>query len=137
MNKFIEKYVKNKTVGFWLGFGASLALLITDIIFIAVDFSDRTFSAVTFALILVGAAAEIAYFFLDFGFLDFIPLVACLCFGVALGMHLNLGLATLSDVWNGVNFIGGDPKAAIGFGIVFILGTIVTAISCFMRQRKA
>lgn len=136
MRDFIEKFVKNKTVGFWLGLGASLALLITDIIFVAVDVKDRTFSFVTFALILVGAAVETAYFFFDFKFLDFMPLVSCLCFGVAVGMHWNLGLATLSDVWNGVNFVGGDPKAALGFGIVFAICTIAMIVSCFMKQRK-
>lgn len=136
MSNFADKFVKNKTVGFWLGFGAALALLLTDIIFIAVDVKDRTFSAVTFALILVGAAVEIAYFFLDFKYLDFMPLVSCVCFGVALGAHWNLGLETLSDVWNGVNFVGGNAQAALGFGIVFVIGTVVAIVSCFMKQRK-
>lgn len=136
MNNFVQKYVKNKTVGFWLGLGAAVALLLTDILFIALDFGDNTFSIVTFALILVGAAIEIAYFFLDFKFLDFLPLAACLCFGVAIGQHWQLGLETLSDVWNGVNFIGGNYRMAVGFGIVFVLGTITAIVSCFLGQRK-
>lgn len=136
MNSFMEKYVKNKTVGFWLGLGAACAMLVADILLIALDYGDITFSAITFSLIIVGAAIEIAYCFLDYKFLDFMPLLACACFGIALGAHWYLGLESLSDLWNGVNFIGGNQQAALGFGIVFAIGTVASIVSCFMNQKK-
>lgn len=105
-------------------------------IFFATDMVDRTFSFVTFAFVLSGAVIEIVYFFLRIKPLDFIPAISCVLYGVALGQHLKLGLETLSDVWNGVNFIGGNPYMAVSFAAIFGVGIIATAVSCFMPQNK-
>lgn len=136
LSKLYEKFVKDRTVGYWLALGAAIALLITDIIFIATDFGDRTFSLVTFLLILAGVAIEIVYVVLDMKVLDFLPVLSCVCYGVALGQHWNLGLATLSDVWNGVVFVGGNSTAALAFGIVFAVCTVAAIVSCFLKQKK-
>ena len=106
------------------------------IIFVAVDAGDRTFSYVTFALILVGAAIEIVSVFFDYKFLDFLPVVSCACYGVAFGMHLYLGLSTLSDRWNGVNFVGGNGDAVITFAILFGIGLVAALAAGFMKRRR-
>ncbi len=136
MNKLYEKFVKDRTVGYWLAMGAALAFLIADIIFIAIDFGDVTFSLVTFLFILLGIIVEVAYVVLDRKILDFLPVVSCACYGVAIGKHWKLGLESLSDLWNGVHFIGGNYYVALGFGIVFTLATAAAIASCFMKQKK-
>ena len=114
--KLYEKFVKDRTVAYWLALAAAAVMLITDIIFIATDLGDRTFSLVTFFLVLLGVIIEVVYAVLDISFLDFLP--------------------TLSDVWNGVIFVGGNPQAALAFGIIFLIGTITALVSCFMKQKK-
>ena len=127
------QFFKNRTVGFWIGLAAAFLMLIADIIFIITDYSDRTFSMVTFILILIGVAGEVLIIVKDF---KFAPLLPSICFGVAMSIHLYLGLPTLSDVMNGVNFIGGDPNAVIVFGAIFLIGTFFAIASCFMKQSK-
>ena len=127
------RFFKNRTVGFWIGLAAAFLMLIADIIFIITDYSDRTFSMVTFILILIGVAGEGLIIVKDF---KFAPLLPSICFGVAMSIHLYLGLPTLSDVMNGVNFIGGDPNAVIVFGAIFLIGTFFAIVSCFMKQSK-
>jgi len=127
------RFFKNRTVGFWIGLAAAFLMLIADIIFIITDYSDRTFSMVTFILILIGVAGEVLIIVKDF---KFAPLLPSICFGVAMSIHLYLGLPTLSDVMNGVNFIGGDPNAVIVFGAIFLIGTFFAIVSCFMKQSK-
>ncbi len=136
MNKLFEKFVKDRTVGYWLALGTALAFLIADIIFIATDFGDVTFSLVTFLFILGGVVIEVVYVVLDMKILDFLPVVSCACYGVAIGQHWKLGLESLSDLWNGVNFIGGNYYIALAFGIVFTVFTIAAIVSCFMKQKK-
>lgn len=127
LNKF-----KNKSVGFYLTFSAAAAFVLLDIIFIACDGGDRTFSYLTFAMILVGAALSIAGLFLDFKFLDFMPLLGCACYGVAFAAHLKLALESLSDVWNGVNFVGGNATAGMTFAGLFLVLLCVSVVGCFL-----
>lgn len=136
LNKLYETFVKDRTVGYWLAVASAAAFLIADVAFIATDMGDRTFSLVTFFFILGGVAVEFAYAALGKKGPDFLPVVSCALYGVALGMHWNLGLATLSDVWNGVKFVGGNATAALAFGIVFAVCTAAATVSCFMDQKK-
>lgn len=134
--KLYEKFVKDRTVAYWLALAAAAVMLLTDIIFIATDIGDRTFSLLTFFLVLLGVIIEVVYVALDIKLLDFLPILSCACYGIAVGNHWNLGLATLSDVWNGVVFVGGNPKAAIAFGVIFFVGMVATVVSCFMNYKK-
>ncbi|SCP98435.1 hypothetical protein [Anaerobium acetethylicum] len=127
------EFLKNRTIGFWIGFAASCLMLIADIIFYITDSADRTFSFVTFMFIMAGVACELLVIVKDFRFAPVLPPV---CFGVALSMHLYLGLPTLSDVANGVNFVGGNPTAVVVFGACFFVGTIAAIVSSFMEQSK-
>lgn len=130
----IKQFFKGRTVGFYLSLGAGAVMLIADILFIALDFGDRTFSLVTFFAVLVGAAAAIAHALLPK--LEFLPLVSAALYGVGMGMHLYLGLPTLSDVVNEVNFVGGNPTMVIAFGIIFLLCLVCAVASCFLAQSK-
>jgi hypothetical protein len=130
----IRNFFKDKTVGFYLAFAAAAVALVADLIFVATDAADRTFSVITFLFILFGVACQALASIKDWFFL---PILPAACYGVALGMHLYLGLATLSDIWNGVNFIGGNPAAAVAFSAIFGLCTLAAAAACFLPQRKA
>ncbi|NOU82725.1 hypothetical protein GC101_28075 [Paenibacillus sp. LMG 31459] len=125
---------KDRTLGFWIGFLASCLMLAANIAFIIFDYGDRTFSFITFGLILAGVAGELLVWIKSY---YIAPLLPAVCYGVALSWHLYLGFPTLSDVVNGVNFIGGNPQAVIIFGIAFALGTAGAMISSFMKQSRS
>lgn len=137
MKEFLVKRFKGRGIGFYIGLASAVLMLVFSIVYIAVDSSDRTFSILTFALALVGAVIWIAYTLLDFKFLDFLPILSCACYGVAFAQHLRLGLETLSDVWNGVNFVGGNPTMAITFIVLFGIGMITALVAAFMKEDKS
>ncbi|MCM3172002.1 MULTISPECIES: hypothetical protein [Paenibacillus] len=125
---------KDRTLGFWIGFMAASLMLVANIVFLIVNHGDRTFSFITFGLIIAGVLGELLVLLKNYFFAPILPAIA---FGVALSMHFYLGFPTLSDVVNGVNFIGGNPQAVLVFGITFTIGTIAALISCFMKQSKS
>lgn len=132
----IKLSLKNKPVGFYIGFASALLMLIADILYIALDFGDRTFSYLTFSLVLAAALIDIITYIADKPVFDFMSVITCAMYGVGFGKLLHLGLPTMSDVWNGVNFVGGDPKAVVLFSVLFIVGIIAAIISRFMKQRE-
>lgn len=129
----MKKYFENRTAGFWIGLAAAIMVLVTDVAFVAVDASDRTFSWIVFGLMLAGCALHLMVVFTD---LRLAPLFSSVFFGVGTALHIYVGLPTLSDIWNGVNFIGGNPTAVIVFGALFAAGMVLSMVSCFMEQRK-
>lgn len=124
---------KKRPLGFWLGAIAACVMLVANIVFILVDRGDRTFSWITAILILVGVLGEALVIGKN---PVFAPLIPAICYGVALSMHLYLGLPTLSDVVNGVNFVGGNPTAVLAFGGIFLVGTVLALAASFMRQTE-
>ena len=120
MKEFLEKRFKNRGAGFYLGFATSVLMLIFSIVYIA--------------LVLLGALIGMAYALIDVKLLDFLPVVSCVFYGVAFGQHLFLGLETLSDVWNDVNFIGGSPALAITFIVLFAVGTVASLVAAFLKE---
>ena len=113
-------------------FGEAVAVIsaVSAVIFIVMDRSDRTFSPVTVLLLLLGAVSWLLALVVK---KDLVPLVATVFLGAGLSVHLYQGLPTLSDIWNGVNFIGGNPIMVVVFGVVFGIVTILSVISLFLN----
>ena len=124
---------KNRTIGFWLGVAAAVLFLMADIVFAITTYSDRVFSWITFGLIMAGIVFEVLNVLTG---QKWIPLMTAICFGTAFAFHLYIGLPTLSDIVNGVNFVGGNPTAVIVFGILFLIGVILSVAACFMEQKQ-
>lgn len=136
IKEFLKKRFVGRSVGAYIGFAAAILMLVFDIVYVAADGKDRTFSITSFVTALIGSAAYIAYFLLDMRLLDFVPIAVCALFGVALGSHLMSGLETLSDTWNGVNFVGGNATMAVAFIVMFGIGTVAAVVAAFMRDRR-
>ena len=122
-----------RTLGFYLGLIACLAALIGAVGMIATDLGDITFSWITIALMVAGIAFGCLNCFTD---VSFAPLFCALFLGCGFSWHLYKGLPTLSDIWNGVNFIGGNAQAVIVYGIFFAVACLLSIVSSFMAQRK-
>lgn len=128
-----KKIFDNRTVAFYIGLvGAALAL-VTDIVFIIGDHADRTFSLLAFALAFIGALSYLAVCLFDCRYL--ILLSGGLFIG-AFAVELNTALPSLSDVWNGVNFIGGNAAFGTTVAAVFLLAAICMIVVAFSGERK-
>lgn len=128
----VKTAFKNRTIGFYIGLAAAVVALVGAVLYIATDASDRTFSAAAFALMLVGAAAEVLVILSN---LRFAPLVCAISYIVGFALTVNAALPSISDVWNGVHFIGGNATLGIVFSVTFFISAVAGIVACFMPER--
>ena len=105
MKKVFTKYIADKTIIYLIGLVFAFIALISSILYIAIDGGDKSYSTTSFVLMLVGSILFIPTIFLKYDVLSIIP---GLLFAFGFGEALRATLPPLSDVWNGVNFIGGN-----------------------------
>ena len=122
-----------RTTGFYLGLLACLAALAGALWLLFTDAGDITFSWITIGLMAAGIVFEIVNCLTDWVAAQ---LLSALFWGCGLSWHLYIGLPTLSDIWNGVHFIGGNAQAVLVGGACFAVATVLSIASCFMDQRK-
>ena len=131
----IKELLAKKSVVQYILYAVSLAGIVADILFPIVDGSDQTFTQGCFLFVLIGSCLGLLDFFFDYGGLC--AWGAALCYIVGCGFHLSEALPSVSDLWNGVNFIGGNQEAAIAFGICFLaIALILTVLNFFARKKK-
>lgn len=129
-----KEMLKEKTVAQYACYTLLLAGLIVDIAFIAVNGGDQTFTIGCFVCVLLGSLIGLADLFVR---IDSVPVFAAsLLYACACAFHLHAALPSISDLWNGVNFIGGNQSAAIGFGIVFLVIAVGLVVLNFFGFTK-
>ena len=134
MKEVLLSRFKGRRAGYYVSLASAVLILAIDVAYIASDYGDRTFSPLTFALMLVGSLLTIAYCFTGLKFLDFVPAVSCIIYGFAFGQHLILALESLSDVWNQVNFVGGNATLGAVFAGLFLVPVVAAVVGAFMRE---
>ncbi len=138
MVNFFRKHIispyKNRTIGYWLSAAAAVIALISAVVYAIVDNGDAmTFSVPALVIMIVGALSFLLVAFFDFKFLSLIP---CLLYIAGFCLCLQSTLPSLSDVWNHVNFIGGNGLVALAFTVCFGVSAILSIVTCFMEQYK-
>ena len=113
--------------------GGAVAL-IGSILYIALDGSDKTFSVIAFVLGLLGAASTLLGLITDF---KFSPLIPAVLYSAACALVLRVAVPSLSDVWNKVNFIGGNAVLGMTFAAVYLIAAIAAVIACFAGTSEA
>lgn len=136
MIEFMKKKFASRGVGFYMSFATSVLMLIFALVYVLFANADRNFSPAVYIPLFVGVVVGIAYALIDTKVLDFLPVVSCILYSVAFGKYLQLGLETLSDVWNGVTFNGGNPTLAVTFITLFAIGTILSVVTSFLKEEK-
>lgn len=94
---------------------------------------DACFQVSILVLLAVGMVGEIASLFVK---VDFIPMLASSCIGVALGLMVYYALPTFSDLWNNVNFIGGNAFAYFMYLGLLLLSFVLSVIPCFLSEKE-
>ena len=119
---------KNRGLGFYMNLIAGAAALLGAILYIVLDGTDKTFTVVGFALALAGAGSTALAVFTRLKFAPFLPAAF---YAAAFGAVLRVAVPSLSDVWNKVNFIGGNAAMGMAFAGVFFLCAVLGTVSCF------
>lgn len=109
---------------------AAAVALLGSVLYLVLDRGDRTFSWLAFGLALGGAVITLLPLKTK---LAFAPILPTALYAAAFGLVLRIALPSLSDVWNGVNFIGGNAVLGITFAGVYLICGILGCIACFMN----
>ena len=124
--------MKKLTIRSLMLLAAAVAALIGSVLYLVLDGTDQTFTWVGFALALAGAASTV----LCFTKLKFAPIVPVALYAAAFGFVLRLAIPSLSDVWNKVNFIGGNAVMGMTFSIVYLICALLSAAACFASAEQ-
>lgn len=108
----MKNIFQNRGPGFYLSLIAGAAALLGAVLYLILDGGDKTFTPVGFGLALAGAASTALVVFTRLKFAPFIPSAL---YAAAFGVVLRVAVPSLSDVWNKVNFIGGNAAMGMGF----------------------
>lgn len=123
--------MKNRSIGFYLLLGAGTFSIVSAILYLVLDGGDmgKTFSYLPFILMLCGAVAVVPMIFFKWKFLPLIP-TAFWIGGFA--YTLRITVPSVSDLWNHVNFIGGNAYLGMVFTGLFLISTILGIVSIFL-----
>ena len=124
----MRRFFENRSAGFVLSLAAAVIALAGAVLYLVLDGADRTFTPIGFALAAVGAVSTALVVFTR---LKWAPLVPTVLYAAAFGLVLRLAVPSLSDVWNKVNFIGGNAAMGMVFAGVFFLCALLGTVSCF------
>mgnify|MGYP001781954063 FL=1 len=129
----MKKSFADRNFGFYILLAAAFVALAGAILYLALDGGDRTFTILGFLLALAGAVSTILAVLTR---LKFAPLVPTALYAAASAFVLRLALPSLSDLWNKVNFIGGNAVLGMTFAGVFLLCAVLGTVSCFTGTEK-
>ena len=125
--------MKNKPFGFWLSLIAGTASLCFSILYIALDYGDKTFSRSALILMLLGGVLEIVC---AFSGPVFLPLIPPLLLSAGAALHLYTAFPSISDLINKIVFIGGNSRLALNLTFCFAGAGLLTVIACFFSAKN-
>lgn len=106
---------------------AALVAVVGSVIYFLLDGSDKTFTWMG----VISAAAGAASTILCFTRFKLAGFVSAVLYSAAFGFVLRVAIPSLSDVWNKVNFIGGNAVLGMTFSAVYLVCAVLAIISCF------
>lgn len=107
--------------------------MIASVVFAVLDAGDVTFSVYCVICIIAGSLIGLVDVFLS---LEGLLWIASLLYAAGFGFHLYAALPSISDLWNHVNFIGGNQSLAITFGSIFAAIMLALLVSNFVIDRE-
>ena len=124
---------KERTFGMILLLIAAGIALVGSILYLALDHGDRTFSWLAFGFALGGVAVSTLPVLLRYKPLVILPAAL---YGASFALVLRVALPSLSDVWNHVNFIGGNAALGMTFAGVYLIASIAAVLTAFTGVKR-
>lgn len=127
-------FKQKRTVVYYLGIAIALFAILSGLSYYFYDYGDKTFADEAVVLMVLGGVLYLLLVtLLPF---QFVPMIPAILYTAAFGYALTATLPSLSDVWNGVNFIGGFAFMGLFYTIRFFLCAVFSIVSCFFSYRK-
>lgn len=124
-----EKIFSDRKASFYI-WAAAAILALGGVIYYAIQSNaDSCFDIKYFIALLAGVILFCAGVFTR---KDFFIMLTAAAFAAAFGFMLYDMLPSLSDVWNGVDFIGGNLTAYIIYTVITFIVTGITVYVCFV-----
>lgn len=140
MKKFIEM-LKAKSIWYYIGLVAipfALGVFIRGYVrpgfgFYETGNSEPMYYSIITVFLVLGIVTQIAGFFFNY---KFVPIIPVLFYAAAFGIVAYYGAEVWSDVFNGVNFVGGDWET-VKLQFAFCIVTCVfSVLPCFFELSK-
>jgi hypothetical protein len=128
------KIRQRKTVVFYIGLLVALFAILSGLAYYFYDYGDKTFADLATIHMVVGGLLYIGL--VGFTRFKFAPMVPAAMYIVGFAEALAATLPSLSDVWNGVNFIGGFAYMGLFFTIQFAVCAVLSIVGAFMNYNK-
>lgn len=134
----LKEKLSNKTIAYWLGCAAAVIALVGLIIFAVYKSRAGEGTGWIFALIIIGILAQVALFFYDGKYGDFIAILPPVLYVLSLALGLSGGVGNIADAVSDIIMFGIPELAPLNYAIAAILGaaTIVAVVLCFMTREK-
>ena len=129
----IRQIVEGRKPTFHVELAAALAAVVCAVYYAVQANADGCFGVWFLLSLCAGVASIAAHAFLRWEF--FLPL-AGVFFGAATGFIVHDMLPTLSDVWNGVHFIGGNLTAYIVYTAFALLCAVCAIVCTFLGTER-
>ena len=111
---------------------AAMVAIVGSVLYYLLDGSDKTFTWLGVVFALVGAISTMLCF-TKFKMASFATTTA---YCAAFGLVLRVAVPSLSDVWNKVNFVGGNAVLGCLFAGVYLLCAVLAVAACFSGTEK-
>lgn len=106
---------------------AAAVAVIGSVLYYLLDGGDKTFTWLGVGFALAGAVSTA----LCFTRFDLAGFVTAVLYSASFGLVLRAAIPSLSDVWNKVNFIGGNAAMGAIFSVTYLVCAVLAVISCF------
>lgn len=106
---------------------AAAVAVIGSVLYYLLDGGDKTFTWLGVGFALAGAVSTA----LCFTRFDLAGFVTAVLYSASFGFVLRVAIPSLSDVWNKVNFIGGNAVMGMIFSGMYLLCAVLSVLACF------
>ena len=126
--------MKKRTVAAYLSFLPAL-LAIAAVIYgeSTLGFNDGTFALPIVIALASGVALTVVTFLAGW---DFLPILTTAAYALGFGLTVSKAAPTLSDYFNGVNFMGGNLENCVVYIILTGLALVISMVLLFLPERR-
>lgn len=132
--KNAHTFLASKSIGNYIALGVGVAALAVNVAYVIATAGDIVFSIAAFVLTFVGIAVQIGAVFAGAAFMQ---LIVVGLYAAGYAFVVASAIPTITDILNGVVFIGGNQTCAVVFLILFSVVAILGVVPCFLVREKS
>ncbi len=138
MNLSIKDNMKNKTIGYYLGLGASVIALASLIIFFVYASKNNTTSVSCIIFLILGILLQVLMIFTKGKVSDIVSIFIPICYMVGMTEELHTGVGNIVDALQGIVMFGKKELATFNYllAVLLVIAVILAIVQVFMKKEK-